>query len=237
MPQSRRSKGRAGRPNLRRWRTRGACRRTGDIVKQTRGLGARCARRHVACRVRLRIAYRRERRHRRTANQDRNARATQSARRRHARHPATPGRLSVITSIRRSGTMPRICSRTTARSRWGSTACTSARRACAITSTPSARADVGLGEGQLNEHLQVMPVITLAADGKTAKARWRGDCSARRLGGDAYWSEGPYENEYVERNGVWKIKSLHWYPALHVPYAGVGKRIPIRRVATASRTG
>ncbi|HEX5047495.1 MAG TPA: nuclear transport factor 2 family protein [Gammaproteobacteria bacterium] len=78
----------------------------------------------------------------------------------------------------------------------------------------------GLAEGELNEHLQVMPVITLAGDGKTAKARWRAIILEGRLGGDAHWGEGPYENEYVKQDGVWKIKSLHWYPALFVPYAG-----------------
>jgi hypothetical protein len=78
----------------------------------------------------------------------------------------------------------------------------------------------GLPDGQLDEHLQVMPVITLAPDGQTAKARWRGILLEGTLGGDAYWGEGPYENEYVKDNGVWKIKTLHWYQALLVPYAG-----------------
>lgn len=78
----------------------------------------------------------------------------------------------------------------------------------------------GLVDGELSEHLQVMPVITLADDGRTAKARWRAIALSGRLGGDAFWSEGPYENEYVKDNGVWKIKTLHWYQALHVPYAG-----------------
>src|SRR5437762_9193071 len=32
----------------------------------------------------------------------------------------------------------------------------------------------GLAAGVLDEHLQVMPVISVAADGVTAKARWRG---------------------------------------------------------------
>jgi len=78
----------------------------------------------------------------------------------------------------------------------------------------------GLADGQLSEHLQVMPVITLAPDGLTAKARWRAIVLAGQLGGDAFWGEGPYENEYVKDGGVWKIKTLHWYQALYVPYAG-----------------
>jgi hypothetical protein len=78
----------------------------------------------------------------------------------------------------------------------------------------------GLPDGRLDEHLQVMPVITLGADGTSAKARWRAIALMGEHGGDAFWGEGPYENEYVKDGGVWKIKSLHWYQALHVPYAG-----------------
>jgi hypothetical protein len=74
--------------------------------------------------------------------------------------------------------------------------------------------------GRIDEHLQAMPVVTLAADGLTAKARWRGIELEGEYGGDAHWGEGPYENEYVKQNGVWKIKTLHWYQALFVPYAG-----------------
>jgi hypothetical protein len=78
----------------------------------------------------------------------------------------------------------------------------------------------GLADGQLGEHLQVMPVITLAPDGLTAKARWRAITLTGELGGEAFWGEGPYENEYVKDDGVWKIGTLHWYQALYVPYEG-----------------
>jgi len=78
----------------------------------------------------------------------------------------------------------------------------------------------GLADGRLSEHLQVMPVITLAPDGLAAKARWRAIALTGELGGDAFWGEGPYENEYVKDDGVWKIKTLHWYQALYVPYEG-----------------
>jgi hypothetical protein len=78
----------------------------------------------------------------------------------------------------------------------------------------------GLPEGQLNEHYQVMPVVTVAPDGRTAKARWRAIIMTGELGGNALWGEGPYENEYVKENGVWKIKTLHYYSSLLVPYEG-----------------
>jgi hypothetical protein len=77
----------------------------------------------------------------------------------------------------------------------------------------------GLAEGRLNEHLQVMPVIDVAPDGKTAEGRWRDIILAGTLGGDAFWGEGPQENEYVKDGGVWKIEKLHWYDSMYVPYA------------------
>ena len=76
----------------------------------------------------------------------------------------------------------------------------------------------GLAEGELNEHLQLMPVVTVAPDGMSAKGRWRGLILAGKLGEHAVWGEGPYENEYVREDGVWKIGKLHWYQSMVVPY-------------------
>lgn len=78
----------------------------------------------------------------------------------------------------------------------------------------------GLQEGQLNEQLQVMPVITVAANGKTAKARWRDILLVGQLGKHAEWGEGPFENEYVKDNGIWKFSKVHWQQAILVSYAG-----------------
>lgn len=77
----------------------------------------------------------------------------------------------------------------------------------------------GLAEGVLREQLQLMPVVTVAPDGRTAKARWRGILLAGRLGENAYWGEGTFENDYVKEEGVWKIGKLHWYQSFYVPYA------------------
>lgn len=76
----------------------------------------------------------------------------------------------------------------------------------------------GLEEGQINEHMQLMPVITVAPDGMTAQGRWRTIMMLGEHGGDALWGEGPYENEYVKEDGVWKIQRLHWYQSVVVPY-------------------
>jgi len=78
----------------------------------------------------------------------------------------------------------------------------------------------GLSEGQLNDHLQLMPIVTVASDGMSAQGRWRGLILSGTLGESAVWGEGPYENVYVKEDGVWKIQDLHWYQSIIVPYEG-----------------
>ncbi len=78
----------------------------------------------------------------------------------------------------------------------------------------------GLAPGELNEHFQVMAVVTPAPDGRTAMGTWRDIGLTGTLGKDAFWSEGPAEVRYVKENGVWKISDYHWFQTLHVPYEG-----------------
>lgn len=77
-------------------------------------------------------------------------------------------------------------------------------------------------EGELFNHLQLQPIITVNDDGRTASGRWRAwilsGTSGSGSGGN--WGEGPYENTYVKDDGVWKIQSLHWYGTFYVPYEG-----------------
>lgn len=86
----------------------------------------------------------------------------------------------------------------------------------------------GLRAGEINNHFQLSPVITVAADGLSARARWRsiiqGGTYGKGSGGD--WGEGIYENEYVKENGVWKLKTLHFYTKFYAPYEGGWTRAP-----------
>src|ERR1700761_6274659 len=53
---------------------------------------------------------------------------------------------------------------------------------------------LGLAPGQVNQYLQLMPVINLAPDGLSAKGTWRAVILAGQPGKGAWWGEGPYEN-------------------------------------------
>ncbi len=74
----------------------------------------------------------------------------------------------------------------------------------------------GLAPGAIHTQLIDEPVVNLAADGLSAKGRWYGFFLLGDGNGDASVEGGVFENEYVRRAGVWKIRVLHFYPQ----YAG-----------------
>jgi len=78
----------------------------------------------------------------------------------------------------------------------------------------------GLKAGQLREHTQLQPVITLSPDGRTAHGRWRAVVLLGQFNEYARWQAGPYENEYRKENGRWKISRIHWYETFTVPFKG-----------------
>jgi hypothetical protein len=77
----------------------------------------------------------------------------------------------------------------------------------------------GLRYGQLNEHMMLQPVVDVAADGRSAKARWRDWMMLGQFQQHAEWGDGIMENSYVKEGGVWKIASVHLFTNFVVPYA------------------
>jgi hypothetical protein len=72
--------------------------------------------------------------------------------------------------------------------------------------------------GKLFNHMQLQPVIHVAADGTSAKARWRSFMQVGQLGKEARWGEATYENEYTKEAGVWKISKLHSFITFYVEF-------------------
>jgi hypothetical protein len=85
----------------------------------------------------------------------------------------------------------------------------------------------GLGNGRLNNHMQLQSVITVAPDGRTATARWQGMVMLSQPGANGVWGVGLYENAYVKDRGVWKIARLHFYVTAMADYDGGFAKAPL----------
>jgi len=114
--------------------------------------------------------------------------------------------------------------------RWGDVT-TTGRPAIEDWLEADAGASDGVNPGSLHTVVIDDPLVNLAADGLTAKARWAG---LRFLGdgqGQARIEGGIYENEYVFADGRWEISLLHYYPqyagAYETGWRNVGGALPI----------
>ena len=76
----------------------------------------------------------------------------------------------------------------------------------------------GIAAGGLNTQLFMAPVITLSADGQSARGRWQELTLRGRLGDKADWSGGMQVNDYVREGGVWKIALMNVIPQFKGPY-------------------
>lgn len=77
----------------------------------------------------------------------------------------------------------------------------------------------GLIYGQLNEWVTLQPAISVAADGRSATARWRDLGMLGQYKQHAEWRDGIYENTYAKgADGIWRITSLHLYVNFVAPY-------------------
>jgi hypothetical protein len=77
----------------------------------------------------------------------------------------------------------------------------------------------GLREGQLNDHLQIEPIVTVAPEGNAAQARIFELAFVGGGGEPARIVQSVAENTYVKRGDVWMIQSMHVYTILDTDYA------------------
>jgi hypothetical protein len=102
-----------------------------------------------------------------------------------------------------------------------------------------------LGDDDVNDHLQLATVVHIAPDGRTAKARGVELSVTGAKGRGALWEEGIFENGYVKQDGIWKIRSVHYYPRVITDYelgwakdakpaAGPSAELPPDRPSTES---
>ena len=99
-------------------------------------------------------------------------------------------------------------------------------RAHILKALPALFGPEGLVKGQLNNYMMLQPIIDVAPDNRTAKARWRSDIEVA-VNGKGEWGEGEYENEYVNEHGVWKISKLHFYITVMADYDKGWREAPI----------
>ncbi|WP_439533538.1 nuclear transport factor 2 family protein [Polymorphobacter sp.] len=74
--------------------------------------------------------------------------------------------------------------------------------------------------GHLFQSLMMQPVIAIAKDGRSAKARFRALDMRGVYQREAQIGEGVYENRFVKRDGVWKVSALRFYRTFLADYAG-----------------
>lgn len=80
----------------------------------------------------------------------------------------------------------------------------------------------GIEAGELDDHLQLETIVTVAPDGRTARARGIDFALWGSEAGDGFrseWREAAFENVYVKDAGVWKITAVHLYPRFATDYA------------------
>jgi hypothetical protein len=98
--------------------------------------------------------------------------------------------------------------------------------------------------GELNDHIYLQTLVSVAPDGRTAQARGVELIMSSASGGGEL-SEGTFENTFVKQAGAWKIQSVHFYPRMIVdaaagwaksakPAPGPSKEFPPDRPPTAS---
>ncbi len=102
---------------------------------------------------------------------------------------------------------------------------------------------LGLAEDEFNDHIYLQTLVTVAEDGRTARARGVELIMSSAPG--VGLSEGVFENTFIKVDGAWQIQSVHFYPRMIVdaatgwaksaePAPGPSEEFPPDRPPTAS---
>lgn len=85
----------------------------------------------------------------------------------------------------------------------------------------------GLAPGEVHDHPQLMPVITVAPDGQSAHIRGVEVSMTGQHQGESFWGVSIFDNRFVKRGGVWSIDRMQVYPRLRAAYAsGWARALP-----------
>jgi hypothetical protein len=84
----------------------------------------------------------------------------------------------------------------------------------------SMNAGPGLPFGRFNMHMQLQPLVTIAEDGMSARARWREWSLLGNYKDKAEWGDAIQENAYIKEDGVWKIAEMRLFINFVAPYQG-----------------
>ncbi len=76
----------------------------------------------------------------------------------------------------------------------------------------------GLASGDVDDHILFQTYVSLSPDGRSAKVRVDQLGLQGKQGASAEWTQGIYENTFIEEGGQWRIQALHYYPRLITDY-------------------
>ena len=76
----------------------------------------------------------------------------------------------------------------------------------------------GLAAGELNDRPQLMPVVTIAPDGRSADIRAIEIGQTGQHQGASFWSMAIHDNHFVKRDGTWMIQSMRITPRMRADY-------------------
>lgn len=77
----------------------------------------------------------------------------------------------------------------------------------------------GLAHGELNDHPEMDLLICVSPDGLHARTRGLDLGMTGRNDGKAAWSVSLFDNEFVKRDGVWRIAAMRIIPRMKADYA------------------